>query len=486
MIIVVCTDDPSLIQIAQESIIANPGIFGNLYQIYQGLIPQLGVNENLFVIAHGAYQGDDGNPVIGSEANAFYVNAVDFYTNISNLIPAGYNGNVYIDACEAANHNASTFSFIEVFQTQIQVDHGNVRVFGRNGKVGGMIPLPNSSGWTQAAWTHTIEGDNSMITLSSEALRRAKKSVDYAEQTFEQAGERTATDRIYNFFGITPTSVATNTRLMLAATTPSSSDLNALLNNVGTAPGASTVVTVPATPVSGDVALIQNVQTLDSYIATLTALVMYNNHPTPYNLSDKKDAAQFVIDLANARNFVVTGGTVKAIPMYLPMGEATTQSFNKETVSANLHIDLLDALFGALGLPSAVLTELDGILTEIANSLKNLELSFTTQTQTLNHFVSFYYLVQVPGTNTPVNLMNVEFIYIQLNQSSWETTVSLGKNSGTVSHFTLDMTTTRTTSTMSAGVVAANTSNIVNSLMALTSKDATTISDMTGMKGVKT
>jgi hypothetical protein len=330
-----------------------------------------------------------------------------------------------------------------------------------------------------------IEGNNIMTTLSSEALRRANRSVSHAEQIFQRAGEQAATHRIYQFFGISPTLVATDTRSTIAATTPSSSDINTLLNNIGTAPGASTVVTVPSAPVSGDVALVQNVQTLDSYIAALTALVMYNNHPAPYNLSDKQDAARFTIDLANARNFVVTGGTVKAIPMYLPMGEATTQSFNKSTTSADLHIDLLNALFGALGLPSGVLTELDGILTEIADALKNLELSFTTQTQTLNHFVSFYYLVPVPGTNPAINQMNVEFIYIQLSQSSWEATVKVGKHSGTVSHFTLDMTTTRTTATMSAGVVAANTSNIVSSLMALTGNDATTISNMTKMKGVK-
>ncbi|HBY97034.1 MAG: hypothetical protein M5U01_00325 [Ardenticatenaceae bacterium] len=330
---------------------------------------------------------------------------------------------------------------------------------------------------------HLIQGGNVMTALSSEAVRRAKRSVTLAEQIFQNAGERAAIDRVYPFFGITPAAVPAPQGLAaLAADTPSKDDLNSLLNSVGTAPGATTAVTVPAAPASGDVALIQNVQTLDSYIATLTALVMYNNHPAPYDLSDKQQAAQFVIDLANARNFVVTGGTVKAIPMYLPMGEATTQSFNKTTTSADLHLEVLTALFGALNLPSGVLTELDGILTEIAGSLQNLQLSFTTQTQTLNHFVSFYYLTPVPGTNPPVNQMNVEFIYLQLAQSSWK--ASVGKSS--VSHFTLDMTTTRTTATMSAGIVAANTSNIVSSLLALTGNDAHTISEMTKMKGVQT
>jgi hypothetical protein len=325
---------------------------------------------------------------------------------------------------------------------------------------------------------------NTVTALPTEAVRRWGRTAALAEQIFDHAGEQAAIQRMHQFFGISPALVPAPSRVRVApaASSPSPDDFAAMLNNAGLAPGASTVVTVPAAPISGDAALIQNVQLLDSYIAVLTALVMYNNHPQAYNLSDKTDAAQFVIDLANARNLVVTGGTVKAIPMYLPMGQATTESMNRSTTSADLHLDLLSALFGALNLPTSVLAELDGILTEIADSLKNLQLSFTTQTQTLNHFVSFYYLTPVPGANPQINQMNVEFIYLQIDQSSWQAAV--GKSS--VSNFTLDMTTTRTTATMSSGVVAANASSIANSLLRLTNKDQAAISEMTQMKGVKT
>lgn len=323
---------------------------------------------------------------------------------------------------------------------------------------------------------------HAMSALSSESARRLKRSATSAEAILENAGTQASIQRTYQFFGIEPNLTATATSAPAGASTPSQGNLNALLNGVGTAPGASTIVTVPSTPASGDIALVQNVQTLDSYIAVLTALVMYNNHPAAYDLSNPQDAAQFVIDLANARNFVISGGTVRAIPMYLSMSEATTQSFNKTTTSADLHMDLLAALFATLNLPAAVLTELDGILTEIAGSLQSLQLSFTTQTQSLDHFVSFYYLTPVPGSNPPINQMNVEFIFLQLAQSSWK--ASVGKSS--VSNFTLNMTTTRTTCTMNSGIVAGNSAAIVNSLMSLTGNDATTISEMTKMKGVQT
>jgi hypothetical protein len=302
----------------------------------------------------------------------------------------------------------------------------------------------------------------------------------YAETTFEEARDRGAAlhvTRTEALAAVVPAAAAA------APDTTQSDSLNALLNDVGTAPGTTTVVTVPAAPVSGDMALIQNVQTLDSYIATLTALVQYNNHPAMYDLSDKQQATQFVIDAANARNYVVTGGVVKAIPMYLPMGAASTQTISKTTTSANLHLELLTALIGALALPEAVVTELDGILTEVGDSLKNLQLTFQKQTQTLDHFVSFYELVPVPGADPVINQMVVTFIFLQMVQSSWNAAAG---NKGSVSNFSLDVTLTRTTSTMSAGVVGANTSNIVNSLLALTGNDAAKISDMTKMRGVKT
>lgn len=314
--------------------------------------------------------------------------------------------------------------------------------------------------------------------LSAESTRRLQLAASNAEAILRRANKQALKTQVHDFFGIYPT---LKSDVEVSADTPDASDLNSLLNNMGKAPGASTTVTVPTQPASNDLSLVQNVQTLDSYIATLTALVMYHNHPEPYDLSDKKQAAQFVIDLANARNYVVTGGVVKAIPMYLPMGEASTQTFHKTTTSANLHIELLNALFGALSLPEGVLMELDGILTEIADSLKSLQLSFERQTQTLNHFVSFYHLVPVEGTKPAINQMQVEFIYLQIDQSSWK--ASVGKSS--VDHFSFDMTMTRTKATMSAGIVGANTGQIVNSLMQLTQNDAASIANMTKMKGVK-
>ncbi|WP_125925551.1 hypothetical protein [Halomonas aestuarii] len=303
----------------------------------------------------------------------------------------------------------------------------------------------------------------------------SKDSITFAQTVFSEAGHRHSLNKLESIFNLSVSPVA------LTAEAPSSSDLDSLLNNVGKASSATTITTVPDAPTNNDALLIQDVQTLESYIAVLTALVMYNKHPDPYDLSDSKQAAQFVIDTANAKNYVMTGGTVKDIVMYLPGMEASTETKSLSTTSADLHVDLLNALFGALSLPESVLTQLDGILTEISETLKSLKLSFSSQSQTLNHVVSFYYLSPVEGTSPPINEMKVRFLYLQIDQNSWK--ASAGKSS--VEHFSFDMILTQTSSTMSSGIVSANTSNIVNSLMALTAKDPDEISKLTGAKGVK-
>lgn len=148
--IVVCTDDLSLMAVAQETSALSSDVYGSYYQAYSVRIPPVGDNENLFIIAHGAFEGDEDKPVIGDERNAFYVNGEELYVNIKDTFPDNYSGNVYIDACESADSDMYTYSFAESFKRQIQHDHPNADVFGRNGKVSGLIPPPDDPKWTKA------------------------------------------------------------------------------------------------------------------------------------------------------------------------------------------------------------------------------------------------------------------------------------------------------------------------------------------------
>lgn len=151
MILIVCTDDDDLIQMAQQQAQNNPGVFGNAYRAFADVVPALGAAENLFVVAHGVQEGDDNNPVIGDGDEAHYWNAVEFFEAIQGLFPGNYSGSVYISACESADHNADTFSFAEVFKAQLQGARAQAgEVYGHHGEIAGNIPVPGDASWALA------------------------------------------------------------------------------------------------------------------------------------------------------------------------------------------------------------------------------------------------------------------------------------------------------------------------------------------------
>lgn len=152
MIIIACTDDPELVDIAKKSILNEPEVFLSYYKVFHGAIPLLGQDEDLFIIAHGAFQGDEGRPVIGDQdaGRAFYLNGEQCYLNLSSIFPQGYSGRVFVDACESADSSRAVDSFITTLQVQFLVNSFNTQVYGINGESAGLIPLPDNPKWRAA------------------------------------------------------------------------------------------------------------------------------------------------------------------------------------------------------------------------------------------------------------------------------------------------------------------------------------------------
>lgn len=169
MILVVCTDDPMLMDIAAQASVGNHAVFGAPYQVFAGVVPQLGVAENLFILAHGAKEGDDGNPVIGDRNNALFLNAVQLYQQTELLFPRGYRGGVYVSACESYDPGVNSLSFAEMLVNVMQADHGAVRVYGHRGGVAGPLPVPESRTWDQAARTHKLQARAALVGARSGA-----------------------------------------------------------------------------------------------------------------------------------------------------------------------------------------------------------------------------------------------------------------------------------------------------------------------------
>lgn len=270
-----------------------------------------------------------------------------------------------------------------------------------------------------------------------------------------------------------------------ASPDPSSQSMIDKLNNFGQAPGATTITKVPPAPsdpgpASYQQQLLSDMQTLESYIAVLAAWVVYNGHPAPYNLANPADATQCVIDIANAKNYILTGGEVKAVPLYLPGMSNTVSTQNISTSSATIHTDLLKILFAGLSLTPTVLTDLDSILTEVTSTLKNLKLSFATQSQSFDHALSYYYFDTVDGSNPPLQEMRMRFVFMKIDQSSWKAAVA----KSSVDHFSFDMTLYTSDSVMNDGMVSSNALTIAQSIQQLTSKDVASIQKMIGAKTI--
>lgn len=150
MIIIICTDDEYLVKIARNSTGRNPGIFGPYYEIFKRRLPDLREDENLFIIAHGAFKGDENLPVIGDKKKAFYLHGRDLLTNLAPIFPDKYKGDIYIDACESAISTKDVLSFISSFYYTLYETLPNSKVFGIKGTSEGLIPLPTNDKWESA------------------------------------------------------------------------------------------------------------------------------------------------------------------------------------------------------------------------------------------------------------------------------------------------------------------------------------------------
>lgn len=267
--------------------------------------------------------------------------------------------------------------------------------------------------------------------------------------------------------------------------TPSTTDLNDILNNAVKVPSTTSIATVPNTPDNNMLQMLGQVQTLDSYISLLTAFSVYNEHPEPYDITKPAEASAFTRAVAKWRNYVITGGAVKAMAGYLPVSNITTQSLTKSVTSADLHLEFLGELFSAFSFPVAAMTELDSILTKVVATLGELKLSFSDETETLDHFLTYYYFSTVAGTggDTGIPAMyvpKVRIFYLHIDQSSWK--ASVGKSS--VEHFKFNMNYFDMDTTMNPGLVANDMTAINGTIQKLTGQTAAEVNKLMNMQAV--
>ncbi|MEM7549599.1 MAG: hypothetical protein AAF363_07990 [Bacteroidota bacterium] len=268
---------------------------------------------------------------------------------------------------------------------------------------------------------------------------------------------------------------------------PDPEALNGILENHRKAPGSTPIAAVPNSPTDRMYDMLTQIQLLESYIAILTAYCIYNEHPEPYDITDGTQAMEFIQAEAKWKNYVLTGGIVKKLQAYLPLGEAVAYSMKKTVTNADIHAELLSALFGGFGFTKAVMTELDSILTNVASTLKGISLKFEKINQTMNHLISYYYFETVPGTGggegQPPAMYQVvnRLFFLKINQKSWKVTIM----KSSVSHFSFDANYFDSKAVMNSSMVGEDKQLISDSIKRLTKKDTAAINKLVDVKPIK-
>lgn len=270
---------------------------------------------------------------------------------------------------------------------------------------------------------------------------------------------------------------------------PGTTDLNDILNNVVEVPGTTSVATVPTQPDPTLYQMLGQIQTLDSYISVLTAYCIYNEHPAPFDITDPKQAAAFAKATAKWRNYCITGGAVKALAAYLPVGQIVTQNFHKSVTAVDLHLEFLKELFGGFGLPAAALTQLDSILTKVVAGLADAKLSFENQSDTVDHFLTYYYFSPVDGTGEGTSIpamfkASVRTFYLHIDQRSWKAAVGGKGSSASVSKFDFSMSYYDMTTAMNSGLVANDMTAINSAIQKLCGKTDKEINTLMNMQAI--
>lgn len=267
---------------------------------------------------------------------------------------------------------------------------------------------------------------------------------------------------------------------------PSTTDLNAILNNAIDVPSTTSVITVPPKIDNPMAQMLKQVQTLDSYVSLLTAYCVYNEHPDIYDTTIPIEAFAFARAMARWRNYVLTGGVVKAIAGYLPVGTINSQSFTKSVTKGDIHLEFLAELFGGFSLPAAALTQLDSILTNVVAKIGAVKLSFEKQSDSMDHFLTYYHADTVEGTGGDTGIpamfvFKIRTFYLHVDQSSWA--VSIAKSS--VKHFKFNMNYFDMDTTMSAGLVAQDQETINKAIEQLTGKTGDEINALMNMQAIQ-
>lgn len=207
-----------------------------------------------------------------------------------------------------------------------------------------------------------------------------------------------------------------------AAPEPTPQSLDDLLRQeTGEAPASTGVAVTPPTITREELQHLKDILLLNSYASVASMRYLYQKHPEDWDLTDPKQAAQFTRMAANAKFRILTDG----MGSFLSLETQTSRSMHKEVTSADLHFEFLGELFQGFNFPPTAMAQLDSILTSVVKQLGSLQMSWSDESETLDHVISVFYFDDIAGVD--YKLPRLRLFYLHIDQRSWE--LSIGKSS---------------------------------------------------------
>jgi hypothetical protein len=204
----------------------------------------------------------------------------------------------------------------------------------------------------------------------------------------------------------------------------------------GVAPAPTQVVLVPKGEDPAVIELHNIAVNMASMVQLYTTIYDFDQQKKrgvkqPNGISDASQAKQAFADQADAAFLALTG----PLSGFCNIDSETVDTFHKNMHKSEIHLEFLGNVFKGFNLGKDALTQLDGVLTNFVSSISDLNITSTSESNTVDHTCVIH---QVAHTNMTGDDSDPQFIfepkiklvYLKIDSESWAWATNKASDSG--------------------------------------------------------
>lgn len=207
------------------------------------------------------------------------------------------------------------------------------------------------------------------------------------------------------------------------ANTPSPDYITNIIHQAKESHAITKLLVVSSNLSQNDVQNVQDISLIDTYVSVYSAGYIYPSHPNGFDITNPDESANFTKALANGYFRVITEGLAGIVSLESSM----QQRFSKTVTADDLHLSLLNELFGSFGFSSTAMNTLGSIIRNLVTRLGILKEACSEQPETLDYLFAVYYLEE-SHLITHVKVPKIRLFYLHIDQSSWQAPVGKSSN----------------------------------------------------------